>query len=473
VTGPSLDSVAATQVADQLLRRKVPPPWDVYGELLERYEVHFNGTTRETVRAPVRLEGVGIRLLRPVEGKTGIGFAATSDTSQASIDALVADAEATARHSRFPAPRADLPDRASPTSEVASYDPAAWERPVESLEGYLAELFAAFEGRVEVGPSFGSVHFTRSEATLVNSAGLQHRASRTEVDREVAVKADGGAEGRPPGEYWVVDRSVRLDPTHLRREASEWCQKAQDVRRATAPTAGPQSVVLPPKALSDILPAILGFRLSGVADLRGIAPKPGDELASPTVSLWDDGLFPFALGTSALDDEGSPQTKRELVSHGRSTANLYDLLHASAAGRASTGSGLRHSITFPRFSRFDSAPTPEPTTLVVGTGDLGTDAELAEVAQDGIWVDQLGYAFPDPLSAAFGGEVRLGYRIHGGKIGEPVRGGTVGGVVVGGTGEASLLNTVLGLGRHSVLTPHLSAPTMIVTGLGVGGADGP
>ncbi|MFI5415328.1 MAG: hypothetical protein ACHQ16_06670, partial [Candidatus Lutacidiplasmatales archaeon] len=73
----------------------------------------------------------------------------------------------------------------------------------------------------------------------------------------------------------------------------------------------------------------------------------------------------------------------------------------------------------------------------------------------------------------FGGEVRLGYRIHGGKIGEPVRGGTVGGVVVGGAGEASLMNTVLGLGRHSALTPHLSAPTMIVTGLGVGGADSP
>ncbi|MCI4357217.1 MAG: metallopeptidase TldD-related protein [Thermoplasmata archaeon] len=473
MTAPSLGSEAATRVADQLLRRQVPAPWDVYGELLERYEIHFNGTTREMVRTPVRLEGVGMRVLRPVEGKTGIGFAATSDLSETSIDALVADAEATARFSRFPAARAELPSRGGSSSEVASYDPGAWERPEESLEAYLSVLFDAFDGRVGVGPSFGSVHLIRSEATLVNSSGLHHRESRTEFDREVAVKAEGGPEGRPPGEYWVTDRSVRLDPSHLRQEAAEWCQKAQDVRRATAPSAGPQAVVLPPRVLSDILPAILGFRLSGVADLRGIAPKPGDELASPTVSLWDDGLYPFALGTSGLDDEGSPQVKRELISHGRSAANLYDLLHASAAGRASTGSGLRHSIVFPRFSRFDSAPGPEPTTLVVGTGDLGTDAELAEVAQEGIWVDQLGYAFPDPLSAAFGGEVRLGYRIRGGKIGEPVRGGTVGGVVVGGVGESSLMNTVIGVGRHPVLAPHLSAPTMVVNGLGVGGAESP
>ncbi|MCI4362577.1 MAG: hypothetical protein L3J77_05240, partial [Thermoplasmata archaeon] len=242
MTAPTLGSEAATRVADQLLRRKVPAPWDVYGELLERYEVHFNGTTREMVRTPVRLEGVGLRVLRPVEGKTGIGFAATSDLSESSIDALVADAEATARHSRFPAARAELPSRASASPEVGSYDPAAWDRPVESLEGYLSVLFDAFDGRVGVGPSFGSVHLIRSEATQVNSSGLQHRESRTEFDREVAVKADGGPEGRPPGEYWVNDRGVRLDPTHLRPEVAEWCQKAQDVRRASSPSAGPQSI---------------------------------------------------------------------------------------------------------------------------------------------------------------------------------------------------------------------------------------
>ena len=470
MSDPSLGSDAALRVADTLRRRKVPAPWDVYGERLERYEVHFTGTTPEMVRSPVRLEGVGIRLLRPVDGKLGIGFAATSDVSDESVAEAVDDAEATARHARFPATSAALPEGGGTGAAAPSFDAAAWAEPMPSLEAYLATMFSAFDGRRGVGPSFGSVHLTLSEATLANSSGLEHRTSRTEVYREVAVKAWDGPEGPAPGEYWVTDRSVRLDASGMREEVAEWCRKAQDVRSARSPGAGTQSVVLPPRVLSDVLPTILGFRLSGVAELRGIAPRPGEEVASPSISIWDDGLFPYAVGTSTLDDEGSPQTKRALLGGGRSSSNLYDVLHGSAAGRPTTGSGLRFSVIYPRWSRFDSTPGPTPSTLVVGTGDLGSDAEIAEAAGDGIWVDQLGYAFPDALSAAFGGEVRLGYRIHQGKIVEPVRGGTVGGVVVGGVGEPSLLNSVAGLGKRASLTPHLACPTMVVTGLAVGGA---
>jgi predicted Zn-dependent protease len=150
---------------------------------------------------------------------------------------------------------------------------------------------------------------------------------------------------------------------------------------------------------------------------------------------------------------------------------LYDVLHASAAGRTSTGSGLRDSLAYPEWEHFSTQPHPIGTTIVVGSGDGGTDAELAEIAGEGIWVDQLGYAFPDPLSAAFGGEIRIGYRIHHGKIAEPLRGGTVGGVVVGGEGEKSLLNSVLSLGKTADLTAHLSCPTLVVGNVSVGGAD--
>lgn len=350
-------------------------------------------------------------------------------------------------------------------------DRAAWSDPLESLDRYVHELLTAFEGRAGVVPSFGSVHLTLIESTLANSAGLEHRSSRTLVDLEVAVKAFGGPEGRAPGEDRVTSRGVQLDARSLRDDVSTWCARAADVRVAKPPSAGEQTVVLPPRVLTDILPEILSYRLSGSAALRGMAPKPGEAIGAPTVSIWDDGRFPFAVGSSAVDDEGNPQSKRALISSGAAAATLYDVLHGSAAGSPSTGSGFRDSIGYPVWEHFSVPPSPLATTLVVGTGDVGSDAELAEVVGEGIWLDQLGYAFPDALSAAFGGEIRIGYRIHHGKVGEPLRGGTVGGVVVAGSGERSLLNSVVALGKRSQLTAHLSTPTLVVEKMGVGGAD--
>jgi PmbA protein len=468
---PSFGAESAYRAAEQVRKASVPGPWDVYGERIERYEVHLNGNVREMVRAPITLEGVGLRVIRSFEQKLGVGFAATTDTSAASMAKAVSDAEATARYSRFPASAAQLPSDRPRAEAVESVDRAAWSKPLESVEAYVHALLTAFEGRPGIVPSFGSVHLTLAEATLANSAGLEHRASRTTVDLEVAVKAFGGPEGRPPGEYWVTSRTVQLDPRSLAGLVDTWCQRAKDVRVAKPPSAGDQTVVLPPRVLTDILPEILSYRLSGSAELRGIAPKPGEMLGTPTISIWDDGRFPYAIGTSAVDDEGNVQSKRSLVASGAASATLYDVLHASAAGRTSTGSGLRESIGYPAWEHFSASPHPTATTMVLSTGDIASDAEIAEAAGEGIWVDQLGYAFPDALSAAFGGEIRIGYRIRHGKIAEPLRGGTVGGVVVSGAGEKSLLNSIVGLGKRPELTAHLSCPTLIVGNMSVGGSD--
>jgi len=468
---PTFEADTAFRAADEVRRRGLAGAWDLFGERAERYEVHLNGTTREYLRAPIRLEGVGLRVLRPRDGKMSIGFAATSDRSPESLARAIEDAEATARYSRFPATTSELPASAGSPDSVESIDRDAWANPLESLDRYVHALVSAFEGRDGVVPSFGSVHLTLAESTLANSAGLEHRSSRTLFDFEVAVKAFGGPEGRPPGEYWVTSRGVRVDPTHLKSDVDTWCDRAKDVRIAKPPSAGEQTVVLPPRVLTDVLPEILSYRFSGAASIRGIAPKAGDPVGTDRVSIWNDPKYPHAIGSSAVDDEGSPTAKTALVAAGRAESTLYDLLHGSAAGHPSTGSGLRDTMTYPGWDFFAVPVNPMATTLVVGSGDIASDAELAEAAGDGIWVDQLGYAFPDPLSAAFGGEIRIGYRIRHGKIAEPLRGGTVGGVVIGGADDRSVLNSVVGLGRRTELTAHLACPALVVEKMGVGGAD--
>ncbi len=459
----------AYRVGDRL-RPRTEAPWEVFGERMRRYEVHLNGRRVELVRGPIHLEGFGLRLFRAEGGEMRVGFAASNDLSDAGIDAALAAAGSAGRLSRFPARRVDLPSSvAAHALPVENRDPALWDRPVETLDAFREALLAPFDARKDEVPSFGSLRVTLTETTLTNSEGIQRAYAHTLCDLELAVKATGGPEGAAPGEYWVNARQRRLESRGLGARVDAWCRRAQDVRRTKAPATGATTVVLPPTVLADILPAILGYRFSGAAELRKMSFPSGARVGSEAVSISDDGRFPFGPGTAPFDDEGIPQARTPLLAKGTVSGSLDDLLYAAALGHTTTGNGRRDSLAFSPWSHFELAPSPQPTTLVVAPGSGGSDAELAEAVQEGLWVDQLGYAFPDPASSAFGGEIRVAYRIHRGKIAEPVRGGTLGGVVLAPPGEPSLLADARAIGGSSELTGSLASPPWIIDRMAVAG----
>jgi predicted Zn-dependent protease len=339
------------------------------------------------------------------------------------------------------------------------------------IEEYVAALLAPFDSMRDAVPSFGSVRATLSEISLANSTGLRAQYTDTTMELELAVKAFGGPEGAAPGEYWVNSLDRRADPTSAGAEVPKWAQYAQDSRRANAPPSGELPIVLPADVTASILPSVLGFRFSGSARLREIAPEPGTVLAAPSVTLRDDGRFPWGPNSSPLDDEGSATGSHTLVRSGTSSDLLYDVLHGGAFGVAPSGNGQR-GLSFGRrdWMRFAHEASIGPTTVVLEPGSGGSDEEIAEAAGDGIWVQQLGWASPDPISGAFGGEIRIGYRIRNGKIAEPVRGGTVGGVVIGPAGAPTMLTSIAAIGSKPVLSEIFSGPTILVKPLTVAGA---
>lgn len=467
---PAPESAAdpAFQVADS---GKLAGEWEVYGERLRRYEVHFNGPKIELIRGPISLSGYGVRVFHRNDGRTSAGFQGSTDLSPTGIAAVLADAERVSRYSDFPAKRIDLPSQGSSGRDgVEVVDARLWENPVESLSAYVQSLFSAFEGRREVLPSFGSVRATLSEVSLANSVGLRASYPHTSVELEVAVKSFGGAEGAPPGEYWVNELARRLVPDELAPKVEQWCRFAVDGRRASPPPTGDIPVLLPPAVLAGIMPPVLSMRESGAARLREIAPAIGSTLAAESVTIHDDGRFPWGPSTAPVDDEGTRQGRTTLIDQGVVRALIYDSMHAGAFDVASTGNGLRGVGIGPRdWHRFTHAPGTGATTVVIEPGGGGTDAELMEAAGDGIWVQQLGWAIPDPLSAAFGGEIRIGYLVRHGKIVGPVRGGTVGGFALAAPGSPSLLTGVMALGSSATLADTLSSPTLLVNTLTVAG----
>ncbi len=449
---------------------KAEPPWEVVAERSRRYEIHLQGTRIELERGPVTAEGYGVRLLRPRGGTLGVGFQASTDVSLEGVAAAADDANAAARHAEFPAKSVELPSGNESAPSVPVVDPKLWSDPLGALRGYVDTLLGEFDGRNGVVPSFGSVKAVLSEVSITNSSGLRAAFSSTTVELEVAVKAFGGPEGRPPGEYWVNDAARRLEPERLERSVDDWCRYAADVRRAVPPPSGELPVVLTTEVLDGILPIVLGTRFSGQARLRKIAPELGSEVGVPELTIRDEGEYAWSPGSAPYDDEGRPHVKTTLIDRGAVGAHLYDALYASALGARSTASARRTTVGPSANLRFAFPPHPEASTTVVLPGDGGSLDELVEEAGDGVLVTQLGWAQPDPVSSEFGGEIRIGYRIRGGKIAEPLRGGTVGGAGLAPAGAASLLRNLAGIGSSSERSGTLVSPPLLARPLTVAGA---
>ena len=469
MTGPTPLSDTAFRMADRL---RTAAPWEIFAERIHRYEIHWNGLQVELVRGPMVLEGYAVRVFRAHDDATGIGFQASTVLTEEGVRAAAEDAERLARYSVFPAQKVELPtDGASGTPGPEIRDPRLWDRPGEYLADYVETLFHTFDGRKEVLPTFGSVRATLSEASITNSFGLRHAHSSTTVDLEIAIKSFGGPEGAPPGEYWVNDAARKLDPSGLPAEVELWCQYARDARRSSPTPTGDLPVILPASVTSGIIPGVMGVQFTGGARLHKIAPEVGRKVGIDGLNLYDDGRVPWAISSAPVDDEGTPQRRRTLIANGAVSELMYDALHAAAFDTPRTGNAVRGTdFIFRDWRRFLTRPQGTSTTLVIEPGQGGSDTELIEAAGDGVWVQQLGWAIPDAISTAFGGELRIGYRIRHGKLAEPVRGGTVGGVVLAPPGAPSLFANIAEIGSTPALTDGVHLPTLLVRPLTVAGS---
>ncbi len=457
----------APAVAERL---NVPGPWELFGQRLSRFELYVDGRRTETVRGPLSVEGVGLRLFRPSADGLGVGFQATTDLSKTGLRRLVDDAEATARHARFPVRAVALPtDAPSRPHGPRVEDPELSRDPVEAVRAYVEAALTECSNARDVQPSFGSVRATIADTTIVNSEGLSVGYRETFAELELALKSTGTRAADPAGEYWVVRAMRRLDRSSLPPAAERWTTLARDVRRATATPSGPLPVALPASLLSEILPAAIHLRFSGVGRLRKMAVPDGSAVAAQSISLSRDPTVDWSIGSAPVDDEGAIPPRLDLVKAGTRTDLLYDALHAAAFERTTNGAARRGSEFGSDWCRFVGRPRPTTGTLVVDPGKDGSDEELLEAIGEGVWIDQLGWPNPDPISGTFGGEIRIGYRIRGGKRAEPIRGGTLGGFVFSTSGEPSLLNSVRKVGSTATLEGALLAPTVVADGLTLSG----
>jgi PmbA protein len=207
--------------------------------------------------------------------------------------------------------------------------------------------------------------------------------------------------------------------------------------------------------LEALAPFLVGA--SGLRILRGLA-DPHGRIASPHLTLVDDGGRRDGLLTAPCDGEGVP-TRRVVLIEGGELRQPLRPWWERVEGQVSGCSGRPSWRELPEAGPSHLFVLPDPKQSVSGL--------LTDLARGYYFVDVEGPAALDPEGDRFSVPV-LGFAVQSGRPGAPVRGVRLQGSL------RALLRGVAGVGRDLRFQPRgrdvMGAPTMLLTGVEVGGA---
>ena len=151
----------------------------------------------------------------------------------------------------------------------------------------------------------------------------------------------------------------------------------------------------------------------GASVYRG---KVGELVASPLVTLVDDGTMTHEWGAIAIDDEGHPSQYNVLIENGVLTDYMWDYLRARKEGRRQSGNGRRQS--------YKDLPMVRMTNTYVLNGSEAPD-DIIRDTESGVYVAHLGGGSVNTATGDFVFGMTEAYLIENGEITEPLREGNL------------------------------------------------
>ncbi|GGD18324.1 metalloprotease TldD [Pyruvatibacter mobilis] len=183
--------------------------------------------------------------------------------------------------------------------------------------------------------------------------------------------------------------------------------------------AGEMDVVLGPGWPGILLHEAIGHGLEGDFNRKGqsaFAGLLGERVASPGVTVVDDGTLTDRRGSLTVDDEGTPTSRTVLIEDGILKGFMQDRLNARLMGVAATGNGRRES--------FAHQPMPRMTNTYMLAGDK-EPGEILSGVKKGIYATNFGGGQVDITNGKFVFSCTEAYLIEVGKVTAPIKGATL------------------------------------------------
>jgi TldD protein len=231
-------------------------------------------------------------------------------------------------------------------------------------------------------------------------------------DGAITTRGSAGAGGRAGIEQFTGSKS----PEHLAQEAARGA--ILQLGAVPAP-AGEMPVVLGPGWPGVLLHEAVGHGLEADFNRKktsAFAGLVGRSVASPKVTVVDNGAMAGRRGSLNVDDEGSATQETVLIENGVLKGYLSDKLSSRLMGIANTGSGRRES--------YQSIPMPRMTNTYMLAGDDSPEDIIRSVKR-GLYAVNFGGGSVDITSGKFVFSASEAYLIEDGKVTAPVRDATL------------------------------------------------
>ncbi|MEO1241165.1 MAG: metalloprotease TldD [Pseudomonadota bacterium] len=256
-----------------------------------------------------------------------------------------------------------------------------------------------------------------SAVEILRPGGEIIRDFRPLVRLNVAVTA-GDGERQESGSYGAGGRegyARYVSADAWQRQVDEALRQALVNLEAEPAPAGEMEVVLGPGWTGVLLHEAVGHGLEGDFNRKSesaFAGRLGERVASPGVTVVDDGTIAGRRGSLTVDDEGTPTSETVLIEDGILKGYLQDRLNARLMGMAPTGNGRRES--------FAHQPMPRMTNTFMLAGDHDPE-EILKSVKDGVYAVNFSGGQVDITSGKFVFNCTEAYRVKNGKVGAPLK----------------------------------------------------
>ncbi len=417
-----------------------------YGNLLE---VRTRQREVEVVQQSASL-GLGLRVFRDRR----MGFAYTTDIRKVVLDELV---NRTVALTNQATPRdenrlATVP--ASPQQGLEIEDPSIAQLGVNDLKDMARTAEDGAFGQdqriqstkdARAGVAISEIHF----GNTVNP--YQTYRSTTAWLSATAVATQGRQ--RREGEY--IDRKRILrdleTPEHVGRRAAELA--IAKLGAAPRPTTK-ATVVFDAEAARSFLAGLFGaFNAANVVEQRSyLGSRQGQRIASPLVTIIDNGLMRRGLGTTPFDGEGVECHRTVVIDRGVLSSYLHTSITARRMNVPPTGNAVR---------TYDSLPTVGPTNFYLDQGGTDPGKMVRDVPKGLLVTGTAGFGF-DLVSGEYSQQVEGMWILNG----QPV--GAAEGITVAGRLDDMLLG-IDAVGNRLEFRDRVASPALRFRDLTIGG----
>ena len=334
-----------------------------------------------------------------IDGKRGTS--STSDLDDASLQAMVEQAEKIARLA--PVDREYLPTLGKQTYKpVNSFVAATANISLTDRAKAIGDIITECEKNSVIGAGFHQARAqTGAFATKNGNFGFE---PTTSVSLSMTARTpDGSSSGYFLRSHFDV---ARLDTKRIAREA---IRKALEGRNARTLEPGVYTVILEPQAVADLLGGLaFGFDARNAEEGRSVYSAPGgktrlgEKIFDERISIYSDP-WNAELPGSPSAQAGIPAQRIYLIKN-----------------------GVLENLIYSRFwaKRTDKEPTPGPVNSIMEANTpVSMPEEMIRATKRGILISRFWYIRPtDPRTASLTGLTRDGvWFIENGKIQYPLK----------------------------------------------------